>query len=807
MQVGFMLLEVGCVRAQHAKAICVKNAVDFLICTMTWLCMGYAFAFGERGALGDFAGTSYFFGIDLPSATEGNLDWNMWYFQWTFASATCTIVSGAGAERCAFKGYLVSTFLLSFFIYPVIVHWVWSGDPWLASGDFKFFDFAGSGVVHLTGGVCAFMMASICGARDGRFDKDGRPMNMSPHNLVLASWGTLFLVMGWFGFNGGSVLAASGGNSAMAGKIVVVTAIGAATGGIASFGFVWATSRFIMLEALTNGMLAGLVSVTGGASVLTPGMAAIVGFLGGLIYQCSSKLLLHFQIDDPLDASPIHGVCGFWGLLAVGLFASEGGVTGLFFGDGEQLGHQLFGALVIATFAGGVTATVFSIMRYFKKLRVPLSIEITGDLVLYGGSAYPQFEKSATPADGELCVVAVRVEGAAALWEWNDEIMTVAVQTFKRIVCDNAARDQGYEILEEDNAITLVFNNAFDATKFALGCQTDLFKADWPEALLEHPLGSKDSQYCGLRICMAVVVGNAEKKMVGHRLNYIGPGPDQCAALIGSIEEGGTVVMPTNTLSSLQANFSHRSHELGQHNIQDLGKYQVEGIEDPIALMQILPAEVANRTSSRLKGTMLAKSFAMAPGVAVREQIALIFCNFALASKKKPSDEQAKLTNDLLNTVTFEHEGYVTKTSNGVSLLSFPNGQCGLEFIADITARLQEPDFSVFKFIAGLHVGVPISVAPNKASGRADYLGPVCNATARLMALAGDKSDLFMNGHVGGAISVDVFNQCDAATQGSRLKEIGVFELKGLSEGMKTYAYIPSSDSLVQRAAEPATSD
>jgi len=793
MQIGFYLLEVGSVRAHHAKAICVKNVIDFLITTISWLTLGYAWAFGERGGLGDLAGTSKFFAEGIGTPESGSIEWANWFFQWTFASATCTIVSGAGAERCAFKGYLASTVMLSLLVYPMVVHWVWSSDAWLSNGShgIYFYDFAGSGVVHLTGGTCAFMMAWIVGPRDGRFDADGNVHTLAPHNLVLATLGTLLLVMGWFGFNGGSVLAASDGNSAMAGRVCIITAIGAATGGIASFGWVYVTKRFILLEALTNGMLGGLVSVTAGGNVLHPHTAAITGLIGGGVYVASVALLMKLQVDDPLEASPIHGACGIWGLIAVGLFANgENGVKGAFYGNPDLLGHQLLGALIIASFAGGILGSIFALMRYFKKLRVPLSIELSGDLVLYGGSAYPQFEKkNASPPDGELCVVTTDVQGADALWEWDAEVMYVAIEVYKRILTDSAARDHGYEVEGEEAKSTLVFHNAFDATKFAVDSQQELMKAEWPPALLDHPSGLKDSAWAGLRVKMAVNVGHANKTLKAHSLWYSGPAIDTCTSVLNSMEMGGVVVMSTDTLGKLQGGFSHRLHELGEFTIEDIGRYQLDNVPEPLSLIQIGPKHLHDRGWTDINGKMIAKGFNNAPGAVGDPRVCLSFCLLAPASKVANTPEAIRAGGDLLNQTTFAHGGYVTKTSNNVSLLAFPNSQNGINFVADMCQRMQEPDFRAFKFAAGLHSGIPISVAPNKASGRADYLGPVVNCTARLMALAGDKPDIFVRGNAMAAVSVDVWNEIKENKE--NLDEAGKFELKGVSEGMKTYVFNP----------------
>jgi len=815
MQIGFMLLEVGTVRAQHAKAICVKNAVDFLISTITWLAFGYALALGDRGDLGDFAGTTRFFAVDLPT---GDTEWSMWFFQWTFTSATCTIVSGAGAERCCFQGYLLSTVLLSALIYPMVVHWCWSSDAWLANGshsDIAFSDFAGSGVVHLTGGICAFMMAWIVGPREGRFDANGQLQPLQSHNLVLAATGTLLLVVGWFGFNGGSVLAASGGSAALAGRVCVVTAIGAACGGIGSFGIVWYTSRFIKLEALCNGILAGLVSVTAGAGALSPGMAAVTGIIGGIIYQGTSNALFMMQIDDPLDAAPIHGACGVWGLMAVGLFADpdySGGMAGLFYGEPKQLAYQIVGALVIMTWAGGITGCCFKGLSMISKttLRVPLSIELAGDLVLYGGSAYPQFEEDKTPADGEMCCVCTCAEGADALWEWDKEVTQAAMDIITATTSDSVVRCNGLKISDDKHGaadkLVIIFNNVLDATHFCIQSQIDLHKSPWPAALDDHPSCAKTEFFAGLRLKMCINLGTGEKfldRANGSALCYKGPVVDRCKQLLDATEDGGGVLMSTTTLQNLQANYSHRLHEIGAMSVLDAGKFQVPEMLDPISLIQVAPTPLLGRGGPRMTSScvMLAKPYCMAPGAVPGSKVCLIFCALTPQLPKSASpqekDDAAMIGSDLLNARAAAHGGYVTKTSNGVSLLSFPTEEDGFSFTKDLAAQIVGVEHGKFSFNVGLHTGIPISVAPNKASGRADYLGPVVNATARLMALSMDKKELFKKGNSAAAVSIDSYEVLSAASQ-AELVHQGKFELKGLSEGMQTYAYIPGGGGAIE---------
>merc|ERR1719181_1274229 len=344
MQSGFMLLEVGSVRASHAKAICVKNCCDFLVCTICWLVLGFPLAFGK----GEFVGDGWWFGsteegfTDFTREAEGTLDsnWATWFFQWSFASATCTIVSGAGAERCSFQGYLMSTCLLAASVYPVVVHSMWSDDAW---------------------------------ARDGH-----APFYIKAHAY------------------GGSSLGASGGYAMEGARVCAVTAIAAAAGGMTVLLYVWFTSHFIKLEALVNGILAGLVSITAPCCVVFPVPAGIIGCVGGFIYMWASQLMLDYQIDDPLDAAPIHGVCGIWGLLAVGLFANGTyGYIGVFYISEDSKGvdytaetafRQLYYQIMVAIWEILWSATVlgaaYTVSIAYDKttMRVPIDIELAGDL-------------------------------------------------------------------------------------------------------------------------------------------------------------------------------------------------------------------------------------------------------------------------------------------------------------------------------------------------------------------------------------------------------------------------------------------
>jgi len=803
MQLGFLMLEIGSVRAQHAKAICTKNSIDFLITTFCWLCVGYGIAFGG-GADGHYlVGTDNYFSTNMSTKM-----WSNWFFQWSFASAAATIVSGAGAERMSFQGYLLSTVFINTVVYPPVVHWVWSEKNWLSDGSagIYFVDYAGCGVVHMVGGTAGLAIAIALGPRDGRFDAHGDGNALAPHNLVLAAAGGLLLVCGWFGFNGGSTLQASGGNASLAARVCGITAIGAAGAGLSAFIFTYWRTGFIKLEVLVNGVLAGCVSVTAGANIFLPGAAVAAGIVGGILYCLLSDALVYFKIDDPLDASPIHLGCGLWGLIAVGLFASEEGKSGLLLGNGEQFGYQLFGAFIIFSWTMSTCGLLYYICNRISTtiLRVPLDIELAGDLILYGGSAYPQFTKEVCPPEGHVAVVITDVEGSTALWEWDAEVMKEAIVVQEEILRRNITRFDGYELGDEGDSLAVVFHDIFAATRFALVSQQDMMMAPWPEKLYSHPNGAREGTlWCGLRVRMAVDVGHSTKFLnkVTQRLNYRGQAPEQCAAILKAIEGGGIVVASTNSLQELNQKHSHRLYELGAYDIQDLGTYRFPKVEHSLSLIQIMPSELNGRPATSFTYTdRIALPYALAPGVfdpmCERPAIAFVFCAFCSSTAQKGEAYTAMLSEFVIQAASATN-GYVTKDSSGVFLLAFNNGDAAMAFAIECRTKMGEAAYvsEGLEFKAGVHVGIPTSVSPNKASGRADYLGPPVNTAARLLALAGDKKELFQQQNVAVAVGSSAWINIAPLTRAASLKSAGFFHLKGVADKVEVFAYHPSGES------------
>ena len=390
MQAGFALLEAGSIRAKNVKNILIKNCLDACIGAILWWACGYSFAFGVEGDSPNkfIGGKDFFSALDKPDSTTY---YAFWFFQWAFAATAATIVSGAVAERCALSGYAAYTFFLTAFVYPVVVHWTWSSEGWLTDGDIGpgFLDFAGSGVVHMTGGGAALVGAYFLGPRIGKFGADGKPVDIPGHSAVLQCLGTFILWFGWYGFNCCST--GAWGDMALATKCAVTTTMAAAAGGISALACEVFMGKQADLPPILNGILAGLVSITAGCNVTEPWSAFVLGIIGGIVYTFSCKLLLALQIDDPLGAAPVHFFCGAWGVIGTGLFASKrynglltGGSTG-----GKQLGIQCLGVLAIAAWTCIVSGILFFTLKTLGYLRVDAETEEKGmDESKHGGTAY-----------------------------------------------------------------------------------------------------------------------------------------------------------------------------------------------------------------------------------------------------------------------------------------------------------------------------------------------------------------------------------------------------------------------------------
>lgn len=396
MQPGFALVEAGFTRSKNTANILMKNFVDFTFGSLLFWFIGFGLMFGEGG----FVGIPHFFNLDKMNEIinnglpiEGFL-----IFQTVFCATAATIVSGAMAERTKFSMYLVYSIIISVVVYPISGHWTWGGG-WLMNGDegsfmsnlfgTTFHDFAGSTIVHSVGGWMALVGAAILGPRVGKYGKDGKSKAIPGHNLTIAALGVFILWFGWFGFNPGSQLAASGSADQTAiSHVFLTTNLAACAGGVMALLVSWLKYGKPSLSLTLNGILAGLVGITAGCDVVSPAGSVIIGAVCGAVMIFSVDFIDHkLKIDDPVGASSVHGVCGFLGTIMTGLLATE---EGLFYcGNANFLLAQLFGAVVIGLWAAGMGFIVFKGLDKIHGLRVPKRIEEEGlDIYEHGESSY-----------------------------------------------------------------------------------------------------------------------------------------------------------------------------------------------------------------------------------------------------------------------------------------------------------------------------------------------------------------------------------------------------------------------------------
>ena len=391
MQAGFAMVEAGFTRAKNAVNILMKNLMDFSIGSLAYWAIGFAVMFGTGGW---FMGTSGWF-VPTDTTAFASLEWSSvpthaaWLFQLVFAATAATIVSGAMAERTQFKSYLIYSIFITGFIYPVVGHWIW-GAGWLANFGDGMLDFAGSTVVHSTGGWLALTGAIVLGPRLGKYDGEGKPRPIAGHNLPLAALGVFILWLGWFGFNPGSQMGADALDISL---IAVTTNIAAASGAITAMITAWMFLGKPDAGMSLNGALAGLVAITAGCAFVSPVSAAIIGALGGVVVVLSVLLLERLKIDDPVGAISVHGTCGALGTILLGLFHKE---QGIFFGGSFGfLWAQIVGVVAVLVWCLVTGYILFSAIKAVTGLRVTEEEEMEGlDYGEHGASAYPDFNVS-----------------------------------------------------------------------------------------------------------------------------------------------------------------------------------------------------------------------------------------------------------------------------------------------------------------------------------------------------------------------------------------------------------------------------
>ena len=385
MHLGFSFLEIGLTRQKNTINILFKNFFVITVGLLLYCIGGFnlmypGFEDGDIGLL-KFAG----FGITAPEggmgfgyADGGYTWWTDFLFQGMFAATAATIVSGAVAERIKLSGFMFFAVLYVGLIYPIVGAWKWGGgflDAW------GFYDFAGSTLVHSVGGWGALITIYLLGARIGKFDKDGSPKALPGHNLPIASAGVFILWLGWFGFNGGSVLSA---DPELTSLTLVTTSLAAAAGGVAAVFFSNLLYKNFDLTMFMNGVLGGLVGITAGADQMSPTDAIVIGLIAGVIVVLGIALIDRLKLDDPVGAVAVHLICGIWGTLAVGIFGAMSGF--------DQFLIQLIGVGIVGAFCVTSSFIILMIVKATTGLRVDKEEEINGlDLSEHGMEAYADF--------------------------------------------------------------------------------------------------------------------------------------------------------------------------------------------------------------------------------------------------------------------------------------------------------------------------------------------------------------------------------------------------------------------------------
>lgn len=384
MQAGFVMLEIGACRAKNTINIVMKSFLDFCICAIVFLFIGFPLMFGTT--VYGLIGSGPFWISTYPG---DHPVWVFWFFQLGFAGVSCTIVSGAIAERTRFMGYLLYCILFTAVIYPVIGHWAWGsfggpfgiggGKGWLEARGF--IDYAGSSVVHACGGACALAGILAVGPRHGRFAKDGTPRLIAGHNIPLVTMGVFLLWFGWFGFNAGSSLSAT----SIIGRLAVNTVVSPSAAGIAAMASMWFIQRRPDVSIAMNGALGGAVAITACCGNVTPASAVVIGILAGLITTVATIALERWRIDDAVGAVPVHLACGWWGTLSVALFDEKGFHV-------EKLAIQALGTFAISAYSFVACFLVFMVIKAIVRTRATEEEQINGlDFSEHAANAYPDF--------------------------------------------------------------------------------------------------------------------------------------------------------------------------------------------------------------------------------------------------------------------------------------------------------------------------------------------------------------------------------------------------------------------------------
>jgi ammonium transporter, Amt family len=431
MQAGFALVETGLCRAKNANHTMMMNFMVYGVGMLAYWLFGFAIQMGGVGAVANLGGTpplSAEHAITLFGKPFGLFGTNglflvhhgtydvavmvLFLFQMVFMDTALTIVTGAAAERWKYAAFIISSFLMGAFTYPLFANWAWGGG-WLANLGANFnlgkgyCDFAGSGVVHAVGGITALALSMMLGPRIGKYTREGKPNAILAHDIVIVLTGCFILAFGWFGFNPGSTLGASGNGGLRIGSIAVNTMLAGMAGSFSAMLYMWLRYGKPDASMSGNGLLAGLVAITAPSGFVNPVASVIIGLIAGVLVCLSVEFVDRvLKVDDPVGAISVHGTNGLWGVLSIGFFADgksnyggswngvTGSVTGIFYGDnGGQLVAQLIGIVTLVGFVFTLSFVFNLIVDWIVGQRVSAKTELEGlDIPEMGVLGYPEFE-------------------------------------------------------------------------------------------------------------------------------------------------------------------------------------------------------------------------------------------------------------------------------------------------------------------------------------------------------------------------------------------------------------------------------
>jgi Amt family ammonium transporter len=428
MQAGFAVVETGLARAKNSNHTMMMNFMVYGVGMLAYWIIGFAIQEGGVGGVANLGGTAplnhevaiHVFGKDwglfgtqgmfLGGATYDVGVMVMFLFQMVFMDTALTIVTGTAAERWKYSAFIISSFFMGAFTYPLYANWAWGGG-WLANLGANYglghgySDFAGSGVVHAVGGITAMAMAIIIGPRIGKYTRDGKPNAIPGHDIVIVLLGCFILAFGWFGFNPGSTLGAAANGNLRISSIAVNTMLAGMTGSFGAMYYMWIRYGKPDASMTGNGLLAGLVAITAPSGFVNPMGACIIGLIAGVLCALSVEFIeRRMKLDDVVGAISVHGTNGLWGVISVGLFADgksnyagawngvPGSVTGLFYGDPGQLVAQLMGVATLIGFVFSFSFVVNMIVEAVWGHRVSPQVELQGlDIPEMGALGYPEF--------------------------------------------------------------------------------------------------------------------------------------------------------------------------------------------------------------------------------------------------------------------------------------------------------------------------------------------------------------------------------------------------------------------------------